>query len=280
MAEMAAGVDRVVVPQDNVSDDRYLLLAWSVAAGGAIAAGEVLGEFETSKSIFELPAGRDGVFHPLAEEGTQVAVGQVVAVIADRELTEQELAALRPTAGSPVPDADPTAGGDDVTAAADTHADRVDSQPAADLTGVRFSKAAEALIAEHGIDRSHFAGLGLVRGSDVERHLAGAPTPTSATVPDQRPAVMPAQVRGAAIVIIGAGGHAKMILDLLTELRCFQVVGLLDDGVSAGQLVNGHRVLGPASQEQLAGLRGQGLRLAVNAVGGVVNRSLRLPLPT
>jgi sugar O-acyltransferase (sialic acid O-acetyltransferase NeuD family) len=147
--------------------------------------------------------------------------------------------------------------------------------PVTDLASVRFSKAAEALIAEHGIDRTHFAGFGLVRGSDVERHLAGASTPSSATMPAQRPAAMPAQVRGSAIVIIGAGGHAKMILDLLTELRSFQVVGLLDDGVAAGQLVNGQRVLGPASPEQLADLRGQGLRLAVNAVGGVVNRPQR-----
>jgi sugar O-acyltransferase (sialic acid O-acetyltransferase NeuD family) len=273
MSEEAAALHRVVVPRDNVSDERYLLLAWAAPAGGDIAAGDVLGEFETSKSVFELPAEHAGVFHPLAEEGTQVAVGQVVAVIADRQLTEDELAAMSPAAGTPPEPAADAAG--DAAAAVDTPADGERRSPAADVSGVRFSKAAEALITEHRIDRSHFAGLGLVRGSDVELHLARVSTRSTATGPDHRPGTLPAQVRGSAIVIFGAGGHAKMILDLLAELRCFQVVGLLDPGVKNGQRFHGHRVLGPDSEDELARLRSQGVRLAVNAVGGLTNRPLR-----
>jgi sugar O-acyltransferase (sialic acid O-acetyltransferase NeuD family) len=272
---MDAEAHQVIVPQDNVSDDRYLLLAWSATAGGAVTAGDVLGEFETSKSVFELPAEHDGVFYPLAEEGTQVAIGQVVALIADRELTEDELAALAPAAGPPTTTADTEPRGDDDSTAAATHDASIAVPPVTDLASVRFSKAAEALIAEHGIDRTHFAGFGLVRGSDVERHLAAASTPTHAVAPDRPAPSATARVRGSAIVIVGAGGHAKMVLDLLTELRCFQVVGLLDPGISTGRLVNGHRVLGPDSEEQFALLRGQGVRLAVNAVGGITDRSLR-----
>ena len=272
MTRSTQGVHHVVVPQDNVSDERYVLLAWSVPAGVEIAAGDVLGEFETSKSIFELPAEQAGVFHPLVEEGEQVAVGQVVAIIAQRGLAEDELVALTPeTASSSA--TDPASSGEATEPTSLDHGAAA-ATSTGDLSGVRFSRAAETLIAEHGIDRSHFVGLGLVRGADVERYLAES-VPTPAATQDGRSVPMPARVRGSSIVIIGAGGHAKMILDLLAELRCFQVVGLLDDGVPAGQLVNGQRVLGPASREQLRELHGQGVRLAVNAVGGITDRPLR-----
>ena len=273
MSEQVSATHRVVVPQDNVSDDHYLLLAWAAPAGGDIATGDVLGEFETSKSIFELPAEHSGVFYPLAQEGTHVAVGQIVAVIAERQLTDNELGALGTVVNSRTLDPKPVSADDDI--AAEQPPEDAESAQAANLSGARFSKAAEALITQHGIERSHFAGFGLVRGSDVERHLAGVSTRNTAAGSDQRLATSPSQVRGAAIVIVGAGGHARMILDLLAELRCFQVVGLLDDAVAPGQLVNGAKVLGPATAEQFAELHGQGLRLAVNAVGGVTKRPLR-----
>jgi sugar O-acyltransferase (sialic acid O-acetyltransferase NeuD family) len=276
VTEVAEAVHLVVVPQDNVSDERYLLLSWSVPPGGVVAVGAVLGEFETSKSIFELPAGQTGVFHPLAEEGTHVGVGQVVAVIAPRALTEDELSALvprkDPSATAPAPSST-----DDVTARNGMDHGAAAETTSGDLSGVRFSRAAEALIAEHGIEHSHFAGSGLVRGADVERYLAAA-IATPETTQAGRSAPTPAQVRGSAIVLIGAGGHAKVLLDLLAELRCFRVIGLLDDRVPAGRLVNGHRVLGPVSREQLHELRDQGVRLAINAVGGVTVRPLRVAI--
>lgn len=76
------------------------------------------------------------------------------------------------------------------------------------------------------------------------------------------------------ILVYGAGGHSKTVLDLLRSLGGYQVVGLVDDGVPVGEQVLGVPVLGGA--ECLAGLFAQGVRQAVNAVGGIGNVEVRL----
>lgn len=268
MTEGHADFVRVIVPQDNVSDDRYLLLSWNVADGETIADGDVLGEFETSKSVFELPAESAGTFYALAAEGVEVAVGDLVAIIAATELTDDHLAALRTTcrlSDDPRPSS-AAPPGSQPTATPDSRGD-----------GVRFSKAAEELIAARGVDKSRFTEPGLVRRADVERFLASAvdaPAPAPRSLVETQ-AVETRQVSGSSIVLVGAGGHARMLLDLLDELRCFRVVGLLDGGVATGHLVHGHRVLGPDTPEELAKLHAQGVRLAVNAVGGVTRGPAR-----
>lgn len=59
-----------------------------------------------------------------------------------------------------------------------------------------------------------------------------------------------------AIVILGAGGHAREVLDVYDACNAagqgpYEVLGFLDDSVEAGTVVNGRPVLGP--MEWLAG---------------------------
>jgi sugar O-acyltransferase (sialic acid O-acetyltransferase NeuD family) len=50
------------------------------------------------------------------------------------------------------------------------------------------------------------------------------------------------------IVVIGAGGHARVILDILTALDLMPIAGLLDDAPNLpGSMLDGHAVLGPIS---------------------------------
>ncbi len=76
------------------------------------------------------------------------------------------------------------------------------------------------------------------------------------------------------LLIYGAGGHSKTIIDLLRSLGNYQLVGIVDDGVPAGTQVLGVPVLGGA--EQLPHLFAQGVQQAVNAVGGIGNVDVRL----
>jgi sugar O-acyltransferase (sialic acid O-acetyltransferase NeuD family) len=69
------------------------------------------------------------------------------------------------------------------------------------------------------------------------------------------------------MVIYGGGGHGRSLIDLVRSLGTFDLVGVIDDGLPAGTKVLGLPVLGGAGH--LAGLVEQGIRLAVNAVGGV-----------
>ncbi|HEY44463.1 MAG TPA: hypothetical protein G4O11_10835, partial [Anaerolineae bacterium] len=70
-----------------------------------------------------------------------------------------------------------------------------------------------------------------------------------------------------AMIIYGGGGHGKSLIDLVHALGTFQLVGLIDDGLEVGTEVMDLTVFG--SGRLLSTLAERGLRLAVNAVGGV-----------
>lgn len=82
------------------------------------------------------------------------------------------------------------------------------------------------------------------------------------------------------IVVIGASGHAKVILDILERANSFRVVGLLDTFKPPGTVVMGYRVLG--SEELIPELVRSGVTGGIVAIGHnwvrsrVVERILRL----
>jgi UDP-perosamine 4-acetyltransferase len=66
------------------------------------------------------------------------------------------------------------------------------------------------------------------------------------------------------VVVIGAGGHAKVVLEVLWALNAFEVVGLTDPGTADLELL-GVPILG--GDELLPGLYAQGVAAAVVAIG-------------
>ncbi len=81
---MSAPTEQVVavrMPQVNVNDEGVTLVGWRVADGDPVAAGQVLAEVETSKSIDEVPAPAGGIVRHVVETGRPVAVGEVFAYI-------------------------------------------------------------------------------------------------------------------------------------------------------------------------------------------------------
>jgi acetyltransferase-like isoleucine patch superfamily enzyme len=85
----------------------------------------------------------------------------------------------------------------------------------------------------------------------------------------------PRRITPRSLLIVGAGGHARVLIDLLDASGQYDVVGLVDSHLPAGSLVNGFPVLGPDSSEHLQSLAAQGIELATNAVGGINDRALR-----
>jgi sugar O-acyltransferase (sialic acid O-acetyltransferase NeuD family) len=67
-------------------------------------------------------------------------------------------------------------------------------------------------------------------------------------------------------VIMGAGGHGRVVLDILLSARQYQVIGFLDSNPALhGRRMDGLPILG--DMEALADLRAQGVALAVVAIG-------------
>ncbi len=74
----------IIMPMLGMAQDTGKLIAWRKLPGDAVTAGEVLFEVETDKSVSEVEAPGDGFLsHVQADEGADVPVGQVIAVITD-----------------------------------------------------------------------------------------------------------------------------------------------------------------------------------------------------
>ena len=68
------------------------------------------------------------------------------------------------------------------------------------------------------------------------------------------------------LIIIGAGGHARVVISVALQDPCWEVAGVLDRGApSAGERIGNISVIG--SFEDAPQLRAQGIRHAVLAIG-------------
>ncbi len=75
------------------------------------------------------------------------------------------------------------------------------------------------------------------------------------------------------IVIVGGGGHARVLIDLIRAAGQFDIVGLTDPDLPVGTVVSGVPVLG--DDAMLTDLYAQGVRYGAVGVGSVKDNSLR-----
>lgn len=76
------------------------------------------------------------------------------------------------------------------------------------------------------------------------------------------------------VILYGGGGHGKTLIDLVRAGGRLHVVGIVDDGLTAGSMVMGVPVLGGAAV--LPEIFGRGVRLAINGVGGINHVHVRV----
>ena len=76
------------------------------------------------------------------------------------------------------------------------------------------------------------------------------------------------------VAIIGAGGNARVLVDMIRSASRYEIVGILDDNTARhGADIYGHKVLG--GRELLGSLRDDGVLHAVNAVGSAGRNEVR-----
>ncbi|HXV75998.1 MAG TPA: 2-oxo acid dehydrogenase subunit E2 [Candidatus Polarisedimenticolaceae bacterium] len=124
----------ILVPRVAANDDHALLVGWVKRDGERVAKDDVICELEFSKSVVELPASRDGWLFHLRSVGDEVSVGTRLAAISS--------ANERPA-------------------------------PAAhhDLSSIKVTAKARALIETHGLDIGVFEGLDIVKEKHVRALL-------------------------------------------------------------------------------------------------------------
>ena len=228
----------VLVPLLNANEPEARLVAVHVKDGQKVKKDALLFTLETTKAAADVEAPAAGYVRILSAEGDILAVGDRLAVITG---TADEPLALPSSAGREEP---------------------------ADLPAeLRITKPARSLAESLGIDLSTLPTGRLV----TEEVVRGISAQAGLTA-------LPVQMDDVehAILIYGGGGHAKSVMDMVLQMQAFQIAGILDDNIPAGVNILGIPVLG--SRQVLPGLVKQGIHLAANGVGGIIDINIRVQI--
>jgi len=230
----------VTIPLINPNEPEALLVALHVNEGQLVAPGDPLCTLETTKATSDVVAEGAGYITGLRfEAGQSARAGDTLCYLADSP-GEQPPQPVESGAESPQ-----------------------EFEPPA---GLRISQPALALARRHGLDLSRLPKGPMLTEATVQALLDASAQPAWAT-PD-------APFDPQAIIVYGGGGHGKSLIDLLRSLGTYRILGVVDDGLPAGSLILGLPLLG--GSEQLGEIYAQGVRQAVNAVGGIGDVSVRI----
>jgi hypothetical protein len=223
---MAANITEIKIPQENVNDETVVISEFLVDDMSEVTAGTEIACLETSKATFTITAPESGFLHFLAEPGSEVPVGDILAVIGKdkaaleayqkppQPANDDALQAVKPI--EPVKKTEKTS----VTTAANTWNDYAD---------VRTTMAAQRVLSEKGLTAEELGLKGLVRLSDVLQRLGVEKIH---------------QNQSDNIIILGGGGLCKMLIETIRKSNSFNIIGIIDSNIEKGQKVLGVEVIG------------------------------------
>ncbi|RAL20488.1 hypothetical protein DL240_16925 [Lujinxingia litoralis] len=238
----------VYIPMLNANEDEAEVVDVLVEEGQKVSRGDVLCTLESTKATADVEAPSAGYVRALAfSSGQRARVGQPLCALTE---TMEEAVHVSSPQVPPAP---------------------VDDLP-------RATRRAAALASEYDVDLRAIPHQGILTERDILAHLGESPGALRA--PGDQATATPAVEVGAggqAIVIYGAGGHARVVIDMVREgRRDLRIVGIVDDSPDRPSEVLGVPVLGDAST--FAELRERGVRLAALGVGAVTHNALRAEL--
>ena len=230
-------MELVRVPLVNANEDELNLVEVRVRVGDEVRQGDVLGAVESTKATVDVEAPVAGFVRAiLFEEHDRVRVGEVAWVITE---TADESFALPKT---------------------ETRED-----------DVKATAKARALAQSHGIDLGSLGLDRIIREKDV---LAAVERAAAEAKGGWRRE--PLEAEGPKMVVFGAGGHAKVIIDLVRlAMPDVTVVAAVDDGATH-ESVLGVPVVGGA--QLLPALRERGVTLGALGIGAVTRNGIRAGL--
>jgi sugar O-acyltransferase (sialic acid O-acetyltransferase NeuD family) len=232
----------VPVPLLNANEPEARLVGIHVQDGQAVQKGDLLFTIETTKAAADVDAPQSGFVRLVNAQGATLSVGEPLAYISatvDEELPLSETPAAQVETSS-------------------THS-------LTETGELRITKPARALAESLGIDLASLPRDRLITESSLRDLVGQTVKPAGEVIP------------GAGLIIYGAGGHAKAVMEMAQAIGAFRVIGIIDDNPAlAGSFVLGIPVLG--TRDLLPQLYSQGVRLAANGVGGIIDLNIRMKL--
>ena len=235
----------IIIPLLNPNEPDVMLAQLKIADGQRVSMGDVIGTLETTKSAADLTAPQDGYILGLRfQEGQTLRSGETLCFISED------------------PNWSPPVESSAISAAEPSGLTAHELPP-----GLRITQPALLLAQQTGLDLKSLPTNQLVTESLVHSIIR----PISYPLADQ---LLENDFDPTAIIVYGAGGHGKSIIELIRTTGTYRIQGVIDDNFTPGQQVLGIPVLGGG--ELLAELRAKGIRLAANAVGGIGNIQVRV----
>ena len=232
-------ISEVTVPLLNANEPEARLVGVHVTEGQAVKKGELLFTIETTKAASEILAPKAGFVRILQTEGAIIAVGEMIAVISEKAKEPLDIK---------LEEASSKSTGGNVLAGA-----------------FRITKPARELADSLGLDPAQLPADQLIT-EELVRRLAQAKFDISLPASD-RPYML----------VYGAGGHAKSVIELVLQQENYAVSGIVDDDLNLiGKKVLGIPVLG--TQAVLPQLIAMGVELAANGVGGILDINVRIKI--
>ena len=212
-------ITKVVMPKLSDAMETGKVIQWLKSEGDPVKGGDVIAEIETDKANVEIEAFGGGVLRKIiAGAGSQVPVGDLIAVIAD---PSEDVSSVVSRSAAPAPAAPPPAKPQEKAPAAASPVPAMETyqstpatarvvplgpmpaQPAAPAGGrVKASPLARKIASQSGVDLRALSGSGpggrIVR-RDVEAALS-APRPAPAPAEAPRPAAPPAVTAPAFVI--------------------------------------------------------------------------------
>ena len=233
-------VTKILIPLINPNEIEVKIVQVNVIEGMLIKRGDKLCILETTKSTVEMTSERDGYCVGIkVKEGEVIQAGEVFGYLTD-SLEEWK---------------DYQQGNGDQKEHLFSQIDK-DSG----ISNLRITKPALALAEEYHLDLDLLPKDVLITTEYLQNNVINQNQASSLSVTRK-------EVHENSIVIIGGGGHGKTVIELLRAIGTFHILGILDDGLKAGEEILGVPVLGNVSSLKL--LANIGLNYAVNAVGGI-----------
>lgn len=242
----------IFIGKENVSDDIYIIGEICFKNGDHVNKGDVIALIENSKSIFEIPAPVSGyIFYNYnVEVGNEITAGSILAAISNKQ-------------NIPVNYFDKfinQESGKSVEKKTITQANNKD---------IRVSKAAQKLIEEHNIDVSIFENKTIIREEDVNIYIESE----AKNYLDKKIGLDADEQNQ--IVIRCGGGHAKMCIDILRQMKTYKIIGIVDSVIKIGTNILDVPVIGTDNKLFLKELFEKGVRYAVVSYGGADNLNIR-----
>ena len=239
----------VHIPLLNPNEPEAKLVAINVNSGDYVHQYDVLCTLETTKSTADITAEAEGYIIGLNfHEGQIVRAGDALCYLAN------------------APDATPPNAVSDHNEKSTSSTDP-ELSPNGIPNGLRITKPGITLARQHNLDLNTLPINSLITEQFVRDLLDDLALETKYPKLD-------VELKPNSIIIYGGGGHGKTLIELILLMGDYHITGVIDDGIKSNEYILGIPVLG--GNEILADLYSSGVRLAVNAIGGIGDVAIRM----